>query len=614
MSREGAEPIASYALLSDCQGAALVSRDGSIDWACLPRFDSPSTFGALLGEEAGHWRVAPPAETEPAVERAYVPGTLVLRTVFATGSGQLQVLDALALGQDESGHEIGRCSPHVLLRVVEGLDGEVPVDVELLPRPEYGLIVPHLVPHAGGLRSVGGAQSFVLSKPPSLSLTVTAGGAHAQMRVRAGERVRFALQVGDPWGPPEILTDGEIDELLQVAIDGWRSWSDLHENYEGPYADLVNHSGRVLQGLTYAPTSAVVAAPTTSLPEELGGVRNWDYRYCWVRDTSLTLEAQWVAACPDEAVDFFTFFATVASRTADSGVDLQVLYGIGGEHDLSERTLDHLAGYAGSRPVRVGNGAFDQLQLDVYGELLDAAAVLADQLGEVDGHLAQFLVALADTAAARWSEPDQSIWEVRGGPRHFLYSKLMCWVALDRAIRLADRLRAKDRIEGWAKVREEIRAAILTDGWSEEAGAYVQAFGHHDLDAATLKLAITGFLPADDPRMAATIEAVATRLTDERGFVYRYHSDDGLDGGEGTFLICTFWLVRCLALAGRTLEARELFERIASYGNDVGLFAEEIDPATGELLGNFPQAFTHVGLIGAAWAITQAEGDSDARQ
>jgi len=362
----------------------------------------------------------------------------------------------------------------------------------------------------------------------------------------------------------------------------------------------------VLQALTFAPTGAIVAAPTTSLPETVGGGRNWDYRYTWVRDASLTMEALWVAACPDEANKFFTFLADAAASQLHRGLDLQIMFGIGGERDLSERELPHLAGWRDSRPVRVGNGAWTQRQLDVYGELLGAAQRLVEQLGELDPVTRQFLTAAADSAAARWKEKDQGIWEIRGEPRDFLYSKLMCWVALDRAIALAPPLGAEDRAREWAAARDEIRAAILEHGWNDAAGAYTQAFGSEDLDASNLMLAITGFLPGDDPRMKATIDATAARLTDERGLVYRYLAHDGLAGEEGTFLLCTFWLAQAQALAGEVDQATATFERAVAAINDVGLLAEEVDVPSGEMIGNFPQAFSHIGLINAAWAITQA--------
>ena len=381
----------------------------------------------------------------------------------------------------------------------------------------------------------------------------------------------------------------------------------MHQAYDGPWRDLVHHSGRVLQALTFAPTGAIVAAPTTSLPEAVGGERNWDYRYTWVRDASLTMEALWVAACPEEAGKFFGFLADAAASALRRGKDLQIMFGVGGEHDLSERELPHLAGWRASRPVRVGNGAWTQRQLDVYGELLDAAQRLADQLGELDPVTRQFLVAAADTAASRWDEKDQGIWEVRGEPRDFLYSKLMCWVALDRAIALAAQLGAADRVEAWAAVRDQIRAAILERGWNDQAGAFTQAFGSEDLDASSLMLAITGFLPGDDPRMKATIDAIAARLTDQRGLVYRYLAHDGLAGGEGTFLLCTFWLAHAQALAGELDQATATFERAVAAINDVSLLAEEVDPGSGEMLGNFPQAFSHIGLVNAAWAISQAQ-------
>ena len=341
----------------------------------------------------------------------------------------------------------------------------------------------------------------------------------------------------------------------------------------------------------------------------IGGDRNWDYRYSWVRDASFTIKALWVAACPDEAHEFFGFMTAAAAHSRPDR-HLQIMFGIGGEHDLSERVLPQLSGWCQSGPVRVGNGAWDQPQLDVYGELLDAAFRLRDQLGEMEPATLEFLVALADAAAHQWEQPDNGIWEVRGEPRHFLYSKLMCWVALDRAISLAEQLHATHRVDEWSSMAASIRAAILTRGWNEEAGAFTQAFDSPDLDAAALMMAIVGFLPASDPRMVSTVDAIIRRLTDARGLVYRYKIEsgaDGVTGTEGTFLLCTFWLARVLADGGRTSEARAVFENAVSHVNDVGLLAEEIDSETGEQLGNFPQAFSHVGLVNAAWAIHQAE-------
>jgi len=403
----------------------------------------------------------------------------------------------------------------------------------------------------------------------------------------------------DPWTADEIVM------RLEDTVDGWSSWSAIHQNYDGPWRDLVRHSGRVLQALTFAPTGAIVAAPTTSLPEAVGGGRNWDYRYTWVRDASLTMAALWVAACPDEANKFFGFLADAAALT-QSASDLQILFGIGGERDLSEWELPHLAGWRGSRPVRVGNGAWRQRQLDVYGELLSAAQRLIDELGELDPATRRFLVAAADTAASRWQEDDHGIWEIRGRPRPFVYSKLMCWVALDSAVALAAELDASDRMDHWVAVRDDIRTAILERGWNERIGAFTQAFDSDDLDASNLMLAITGFLPANDPRMKATIDITARRLTDKHGRVYRYLANDGLAGDEGTFLLCTFWLAQAQALAGDVEAATATFERAIAAINDVGLLAEEVNSESGEMIGNFPQAFSHIGLINAAWAITEA--------
>jgi GH15 family glucan-1,4-alpha-glucosidase len=597
-------PIGDYALLSDCRSAALVSRDGSVDWLCFPRFDGPSVFARLLDAEAGHFSVRPDGEVE--VTRGYVDQTMALATTFQSATGVAVLTDALAVGRNDRGHELGAGSPGVLLRRVVCTEGLVELEVEYAPRPEYGLIHPILTPADGGLVARGGADVLVLSAP--VALVVEGATATARFSLGAGESAAFALAHASSWEPPPgVWSQEEIAGQLDDTVEGWRSWSRMHQDYEGPWRDLVHHSGRVLQALTFEPTGAIVAAPTTSLPEAVGGERNWDYRYSWVRDASLTMEALWVAACPDEANKFFAFLARAAASQLQRGTDLQIMFGVGGEHDLTERELPHLSGWCGSRPVRVGNGAWNQRQLDVYGELLGAAQRLVDQLGQLDEPTRSFLVAAADTAAVRWTEKDQGIWEIRGEPREFLYSKLMCWVALDRAIALANQLGATDRIEEWTATREEIRTAILERGWSDRAGAFTQAFGADDLDASNLMLAITGFLPGDDPRMKATIDATATRLSDERGLVYRYKAADGLEGEEGTFLLCTFWLAQAQALAGEVDQARRTFERAVAYVNDVGLLAEEVEVGGAEMIGNYPQAFSHIGLVNAAWAITQAE-------
>lgn len=597
-------PIADYALLSDCRSAALVSRVGGIDWLCFPRFDGPSVFARLLDDQAGHWSIYAVGATE--VSRRYVEGTMVLETTFRTPTSSAVLVDAMAIGRNERGHELGVDSPGVVLRSVSCQSGTVEIELVYAPRFEYGLIFPLLKPIEGGVVARGGADVLVFSSP--IGLSIEGSVAQARFTLRAGEQVSFALQHRASWEQtPLVQTEAAITASLQDTIMGWSTWSELHQRYEGPWQDLVHHSGRVLQALMFRSTGAIVAAPTTSLPETIGGDRNWDYRYTWIRDACLTLDALWVAACPDEASWFFSWMAGAVATQIRRGSELQIMFGVGGEHDLSERSLDHLAGWRASRPVRVGNGAWNQRQLDVYGELLGAARRLREQLGDLDETTRDFFVEVADAAAARWQGRDQGIWEVRGEPQDFLYSKLMCWVALDCAIDLADLLQAHDRIARWTATREQIREAILTHGWSEKAGAFTQAFGSDELDAAALMMPIVGFLPATDLRMRSTIDAIAQRLTDEHGLVYRYRASDGLEGEEGTFLLCTFWLAQAQALAGEVKQARATFEQAIAYANDVGLLAEEVDPASNELLGNFPQAFSHIGLVNAAWAISQVE-------
>ncbi len=599
--------IAAHALLSDCHSAALTTADGSVDWLCFPRFDSPSVFGRLLDDAAGHWSIRPAGEYT--TSRRYLDRTLVLETTFHTPTGTVVLTDALATGTDNHGHALGMGAPHLLIRSLAGTGGTADVELCYAPRPEYGLLRPLLSNVDGGVTARGGAEWLVLSSPVPMRLREST--ATARVTLREGETLRFALHRSTlEERPARIWAQAEIAERLDATVAAWRSWSRLHQNYEGPWRDLVHHSGRVLQGLTFQPSGAIVAAATTSLPERVGGERNWDYRYSWVRDASFTMEALWVAACPDEASDFFAFMTTAAAAEVGPATPLQIMFGVGGEHDLTERTLPHLRGWRDSRPVRVGNGAWSQRQIDVYGELLAAAYRLVDQINDIDSDMRAFLVALADTAAERWRETDQGIWEVRGEPRHFLYSKVMCWVALDRAVRLAGRLHAGDRVDAWKAAQAEIRQAVVKEGWNPAVGAFTQYFGSAELDASNLMMPIVGFLPADDPRMLATIEAIAERLSDSRGLVYRYRTEagvDGLAGAEGTFLLCTFWLAQALALAGQIHRARQVFEGVVGYINDVGLLAEEVDPATGELLGNFPQAFSHIGLINAAWAISEAE-------
>jgi GH15 family glucan-1,4-alpha-glucosidase len=486
--------------------------------------------------------------------------------------------------------------------------------MEYVPRTEYGLIHPLLSRVDGGIAGRGGADLTVLSTP--VELDPGTGMAHGRFSVSEGDRVAFGLHYRQPGQEqPRVWSQQELAQRLADTLSAWRSWSDLHQSYTGPWQELVHNSGRVLQALTYYPTGSIVAAATTSLPEAAGGNRNWDYRFSWVRDACLTMDALWVAACPDEAEKFFAYLSTAAATSLGRGADLQIMFGIGGERDLSERELSHLAGWRNSAPVRVGNGAWTQRQVDVYGELLAAVYRLRDQISELDPATRDFLVAVANTAARRWTEKDQGIWEIRGPQQDFLYSKVMCWVALDRAIALSDKLGAGDHVAGWKKTMDEIRETVLREGWSDKAGAFIQYFGSDDLDASNLMMPIVGFISASDPRMRATIDAIEERLTDERGLVYRYDTHggvDGLEGEEGTFVFCTFHLAHALALADQPERARAVFERAIAYVNDLGLLAEEVD-ATGELLGNFPQAFSHIGLVNAAWAISEAERRQAAR-
>ena len=603
------QPIANYGMLADCNSAALVDRDGSIDWLCLPRYDSDAVFARILDRDGGHWSIRP--QDSYTSKRRYLPGTLIVETIFTTDTGSIRLRDAMGFEEGQRGHDLGHDAPHEVLRSIEGLSGTVELLMELAPRPEYGLVKPLVRLEDGGARTFGAGRLTVRC---DVALEVEDATISAAFEVAEGERSGFSIR----WAAPELREAPEptpsarVAERIEDTAEAWRSWEAEHDVYDGPHRDTVRLSSRVLKGLTYRPTGAIVAAPTTSLPETVGGDRNWDYRYSWIRDSSLTIEALHIGTCSDEVEEFVSFMTSSAGGRAGAG-SLQIMYGIGGEHDLSERELPHLSGWRDSRPVRVGNGAWDQVQLDVYGELLNSLWLYREELGELHPEIQSFVADLADTAARRWSETDAGMWEMRGQPRHHLSSKVLCWTALDRAGKLAPQLGDYAKTEKWEAARDEIRAAILDRGWSEDKQAYAQSFDSDELDAAALLMPILGFLPAEEERMRSTIEAIARELR-EGGLVLRYRSDeglnaDGLTGEEGTFVICSFWLVSCLAKAGELERAEALFDKLAGYANDLGLLAEEIDTDTGEQLGNFPQAFSHIGLITAAYEIDKARGE-----
>jgi len=588
--------IADYGFLSDCHSAALVDRSGSIDWWCVPRFDSPSVFGRLLDQDAGHWTLRPAGDFT--ASRSYAGETLVLRTVFATDTGEVSVTDALLLEAAARGHDLGLRSPHVLLRRVQGLAGTVRMETELAPRMEYGRTEPHLRLLIGGAEAKGGPATLTLTSP--VPFTIDDGAVRSEFAVEAGQSIDLRLAYEPTFGA--AATAPADAPSLEETLETWASWTAEHTGYDGDFPAQVRRSSLVLQGLTYGPSGAIVAAATTSLPETMGGELNFDYRYSWLRDLSLTVRALWLAACPDEPARMFDWLANSAGHTRDELV--QIMYGVEGERDLTEHVLEHLDGYRGSAPVRIGNEAWKQDQLDVFGEVLEAAQLLRDQLGDLTPSVQQLLVALADRAARSWEDPDAGMWEARDEQRHYTSSKVMCWVALDRAVTMAPRLGDGADPQRWSRARDAVRSAVLDRAWSEKAGAYTGAFGSDDLDASVLMLPLVGFLDADDERMLATVEAIEQELGGG-GLVRRWPSD------RSGFLICTYWLVECLALAGLQERARAWFASATAHANDLGLLSEEADPATGELLGNFPQAFSHVGLVNAAWRLGQSDPDED---
>jgi len=587
-----------YALLSDSQGAALVSRGGSVDWWCAPRFDSPSVFSRVLDPGAGHFSIRPVGRYDS--ERRYLPDSMVLETVHRSASGTVRVTDALALAPGARGHEVGLDVPHVLVRVVDALAGEPELELELVPRPEYGIVSPKLVRTERGLATTGGCERLLLETEAELE--PERGHASGRLSLPESGSAGFALHRWQGLDAPE---PDPLDPFAAVedADQGWRSWADMHRSYAGGHREQVLRSALVLQALTYRPSGAVVAAPTTSLPELPGGGSNWDYRYAWLRDSSLLARALQTATCQDEAEGYLRWM-TRAAMSCEGSERIGVVFGVEGERDLAERELDHLQGHEGSSPVRVGNAAWRQRQLDVYGEVLDVAHLLGDRLEAIEPQAPAFVAQLAGRAAEEWREPDSGMWEGREGERHFLHSQLMCWVALDRALQLAPILGEHAEAERWTSARDEVREAILSEGWHDEVGAFTGAPGSDHLDAGALMMPLVGFLPAADGRMRSTMAAIERELSTD-GLVRRY--TDAQE--EGGFLLTSYWLAECLARCGEVEQARERFERVSACANDLGLLAEMATIDSGEPLGNTPQALSHVGLINAAAAIDQAEED-----
>ena len=585
--------IEDYGHIGDLQTAALVGRDGSIDWLCVPRFDSAACCAALLGDERhGRWLIAPVQEPDR-VSRRYRPGTLILETDIETRDGVVRLIDFMP--------RRGAAAPRVM-RIVEGRKGRVPMQLRLDIRPDYAAITPWVEPTADGALATAGPDAFRLTTAVPVDV-VSRGSVAADFVIGEGGRERFVLT----WHPSfeESPPVEDADSALARTEAWWRDWSQRCM-YAGSYRDQVLTSLIVLKAMMSETTGGVVAAPTTSLPEDIGGMRNWDYRYCWLRDSVLALEALLAAGYTEETVAFRDLLQRAG--TGDPR-QIQIMYGIAGERRLTEFELPDLPGYEGSRPVRVGNAASEQFQLDVYGELIGVAYLAGQALGRIDPHLWPRWRTMIEHVETIWREPDDGIWESRGPRRHYTYSKVMAWVVFDRAVRLAEQFVLDAPVERWTQVRDEIHQEVCDRGYDASRGTFTQYYGSSELDASVLNIPLVGFLPGADPRVGGTIDAVWRELGRD-GFVSRYstaETDDGLAGDEGQFLACSFWLVNALARNGRVPEARDLFERLAALTNDLGLLSEEYDVGRGRLVGNFPQAFSHLTLIGAAYAISQAE-------
>jgi GH15 family glucan-1,4-alpha-glucosidase len=603
-------PIEDYAAIGNLRTAALVSRRGSIDWACLPHFDSPSVFSAILdARRGGHFRISPAATARG--EQHYLDGTNIVQTTFEADGGRFSVLDFMPLEGDIDGRG-GAPGPPARHRQVSPQGGSPPREIDLAPRLGYGRRQVRISIMPDGLVAGDGERTLYLrGLPTEAEVQQTPDGPVALVRTRLEQGQQLALVTS--WdGEPRYAGRAGSEAALEATSRTWRRW--LHKDgieqrhdWAGSWAPLVARSELALKLMVFAETGGIVAAPTTSLPEWIGGVRNWDYRYTWIRDASLTTQALSGVGHVREAVDFLDWAERVAQAHEAQGRRVQIMYGIHGETELEEKELAHLEGYRGSRPVRIGNGAAPQRQLDVYGELLDGAYELVRRDITLSEDVRRFLSILADGACEAVGEKDSGIWEIRGPERHFVHSKLMVWVGLDRATHLAEGGIIEGDLERWRRSRDAVREMILERGYDGEIGAFTQSFRSTDLDAANLLIPLHELLPFEDPRVQGTIDRTLEGLTEE-GLVYRYKMDDGLPGPEGAFILCTFWLIDTLALSGRLDEAHQLFERLCRRVNHVGLLSEQIDPRSGTFLGNFPQAFSHIGLINSALYLAHAEG------
>jgi GH15 family glucan-1,4-alpha-glucosidase len=604
-------PIGEYAFLSDCHTGALVAPDGSVEWLCLPRFDGPSVFGALLDRSAGSFRLAPYGVDVPAGRR-YVPGTNVLETTWMTPTGWVVVRDALTIGDWHATLNTGfhtrpptdHDADHLLVRTVECVQGEVPIELICAPRFEYGRIPSRWTSSEDEPEFVleGSDGKTTVRLTSDMRMGIEGSDAHARHTLREGERRFCALSWGDELGGP--WTADEADAHILRTAHYWREWLAAGSYPDHPWRSYLQRSALVLKGLTYAPTGAMIAALTTSLPETPGGERNWDYRYCWMRDATFTLWGLHALGLDWEANDFMEYLADL-HRNKDG--TLQIMYGIGGERNLREATLRHLKGYEGARPVRKGNAAYAQRQNDVYGAVLDSVYLHTKRHDHIPDRLWPVLTDQVEGARRVWRKPDQGIWEARGAPQHYVSSKLMCWVALDRGARLAELRGEADLAKRWQASADEVRADILERG-VDKRGVFVQHYQTESLDASTLLVPIVRFLPPEDPRVRATVLAVADELNDH-GLILRYRTsetDDGLRGEEGTFLICSFWLVSALSEIGESERARELCEQLLAHASPLHLYAEELDARSGRHLGNFPQAFTHLALINAVTHVIES--------